>query len=114
MFPLFLSCFGRILFILSGNYNIHKSLNELNFGQILPWTTELPRLDRSKNQCCYFSSAVFHSILFILAGNDDIHESSKFGQIRPPTAELAALERLKNPHRLITGKTVLPLFLRVF
>ena len=95
MLQLFLSCFDRILFILSGNYNIHKSLNELNFGQILPWTTELPALERSKNQCCYFSSAVFHPILFILAGNDDIHESSKFGQIRPPTAELAALERLK-------------------
>ena len=36
--------------------------------------------------------------------------SSKFSQIRPPTAELAALERLKNPHRLLIGKTVLPLF----
>ena len=35
----------------------------------------------------------------------------KLGQIRPLTAELAALERLKNPHRLIMGKTVLPLFL---
>ena len=37
--------------------------------------------------------------------------SSKFSQIRPTTAELAALERLKNPHRLIMGKMVLPLFL---
>ena len=41
--------------------------------------------------------------------------SSKFGQIRLLTAELAALERLKkNPHRLIMGKTLLPLFLAVF
>ena len=33
----------------------------------------------------------------------------KFSQMGPPTAELHALERLKNPHRLIMGKTVLPL-----
>ena len=37
--------------------------------------------------------------------------SSNFGLIGPPTAELAALERLKNPHRLIMGKTMSPLFL---
>ena len=36
--------------------------------------------------------------------------SLKFSQIGLPTAELAALERLKNPHRLIMGKTMLPLF----
>ena len=36
--------------------------------------------------------------------------SSKFGQIRPLTAELTSLESLKNPHRLMMGKTVLPLF----
>ena len=39
-------------------------------------------------------------------------KGSNFGQIRPPTAELAALERLKkNPHRLIMGKTMSPIFL---
>ena len=36
--------------------------------------------------------------------------SSTFAQIGHPTAELGALERLKNPHRLIMGKTLLPLF----
>ena len=40
--------------------------------------------------------------------------SAKFVQIRILTAELAALGRLKNPHRLIMGKTVLPLFLSCF
>ena len=39
-------------------------------------------------------------------------KSSNFSLIGPPTAELAALERLeKNPHRLIMGKTVSPIFL---
>ena len=37
--------------------------------------------------------------------------SSNFGLIGPPTAELAALEDLKNPHRLIMGKMMSPLFL---
>ena len=37
--------------------------------------------------------------------------SSNFGLIGPPTAELAALESLKNPHRLIMGKMMSPLFL---
>ena len=38
--------------------------------------------------------------------------SSNFGVIGPLTAELAALERLKkNPHRLIMGKRMSPLFL---
>ena len=58
--------------------------------------------------------AVFHPIIFILAGNDDMHESLdefEFHLIGAPTAELAALERLKNPHSLIMGKMMLPLFL---
>ena len=36
---------------------------------------------------------------------------SNFGLIGPTTAELAALESLKNPHRLIIGKMMPPLFL---
>ena len=40
--------------------------------------------------------------------------SSKFGHNGPPTAELCAIEHLKKSHRLINGKTVLPLFLRSF
>ena len=37
-------------------------------------------------------------------------KSSNFSLIGPPTEELAALERLKNPHMLIMGKTMSPLF----
>ena len=37
--------------------------------------------------------------------------NSNFGMLIPLTAELAALERLKNPHRLIMGKMMSPLFL---
>ena len=37
--------------------------------------------------------------------------SSNFGLIGPLTAELAALESLKNPHMLIMGKAMSPLFL---
>ena len=40
-----------------------------------------------------------------------VRTSSNFGLIGPPTAELAALESLqKNPHRLIMGKMMSPLF----
>ena len=37
--------------------------------------------------------------------------SLNFGLIGPTTAELVALESLKNPHRLIMGKMMSPLFL---
>ena len=37
--------------------------------------------------------------------------SLNFGLIGPLTMELAALESLKNPHRLIMGKMMSPLFL---
>ena len=38
-------------------------------------------------------------------------KSSNFGLIGPPTAELAAFEHMKkNPHRLIMGKMMSPIF----
>ena len=68
--------------------------------------------------CCHFFSAVFEWIHFIVAGKDDIHESLdefEIGQIRLLTAELATLEDLeKNPHKLIMGIRVLPLFLSYY
>ena len=42
----FLERFDRIHFILAGNDDKHKSLNE--FGEIRPWTTELAVLERMK------------------------------------------------------------------
>ena len=37
----FLERFDWIHFILAGNDDIHKSLNEFKLGEIGPWTTEL-------------------------------------------------------------------------
>ena len=57
------------------------------FGQIRPWTTELPALERLKIDVAPFS-VVFHPILSILIGNDDMHKSSKEFKIRPdPTTD---------------------------
>ena len=110
--------FHRFLFILSGNDDIHKSLDEF---EILPdptLTTELPVLERPKNRCCHFFLAVFHLILFILTGNDDMHESSQEFKIRPdPITDCRVSYPWasgKNPHRPIIGKSVLPLFLCCF
>ena len=48
--PLFLDCFDGIHLILTGNDDIHKSLNVFKkFGQIRPRTTELAALKRLKN-----------------------------------------------------------------
>ena len=45
----FLSCFDQILFILAGNDDIHKSLDEF---KIRPDLT--PDQTASKNRCCHF------------------------------------------------------------
>ena len=66
----FLDCFDRILFILAGNEDIHKSLN---FGQIPPLTTELAALEHLKNQCHHVISIDIDPIFFKLAGNKDMH-----------------------------------------
>ena len=62
------------------------------------------------SQLFFIRSFLYLQIIMTCMG---ARRSSKFSQIRPLTAELhvAALERLKNPHRLIMGETVLPLFL---
>ena len=80
----FSNVFNQIHFILAGNDNIQKSLNELKFGEIRPWTTELAALERLKKKSytliiekmtsSHFST-IFHLILFILAGNEDMHKS---------------------------------------
>ena len=40
--------FDWIYFILAGNDDINKSLNEFEFGEIGPWTMELAALERLK------------------------------------------------------------------
>ena len=62
---------------------MHKSLDELNFSQIEPPTTELAALERLENshrlimgkRSHHIFSAVFDRILFILVGIEDIHKS---------------------------------------
>ena len=65
-----------------------------------------------------FFAAVFHPIHFILAGKNDMYKSSEEFEIqRDSTTDcgvICPLASEKNPHRLIMGKTVLPLFLSCF
>ena len=48
MSPIFSAVLDRILFMLAGNDNIHESLDEFEFGQILSGTTELAALEHLK------------------------------------------------------------------
>ena len=50
-----------------------KAWMSLNFGQILPLTTELAALERLKNRCHRFFSVAIISILFNFARNEDMH-----------------------------------------
>ena len=99
----FSAVFDQILFTLAGNVDIRKSLDD---RVTCPWA--------SKNRRCHFFLAVFHPILFILTGNDDMHESSEEFEIQPdPIIDCRVScpwASEKNPHRLLMGKTVLPLF----
>ena len=68
---IFSNVFDRIHFILAGNNDIHKSLNE--FGKIGPWNTELAALEclkkshrlimekKTSHFLRYFSSDPFHT-----------------------------------------------------
>ena len=59
---------------------------------------------------CFFIRSF--SYLQVLITYMRARTSLNFGLLGPLTAELAALERLKkNPHMLIMGKTMFPLFL---
>ena len=91
-------------------------MEELKFVQIRNPITELPALERQTIDVATFSR------LFSILSFSYLHVQvlltcmrawriSKFDQIRPPTAELAAHKCLKNPYILITGKSVLTLFL---
>ena len=83
MLPLYLGCFDWILFILTGNDNIQKSLDELEIGQIRPLVSiATDRVIMAKTVSPLFP-AVFHPILFILADNNDMHENSEELEIWP-------------------------------
>ena len=101
---LFLVAFDQILFILSGNEDMHKILDEFEFrsnlttdyGVSCPWASKniSHRLMMGK-WCLHASSFIFDWIIIKVVGNQDRHKSSvKFdlGQIRPLILELLALE----------------------
>ena len=75
--------YDGILFILTGNDDIHKSLDEF---EIWPDQTTGFRGSRlgynGKNGVTLFS-AVFHPILFILADYNKMHENSEEFEIWP-------------------------------
>ena len=90
-----------------------KAWMSLKFSQIQPLVSMVT--DRMGKRRLHFFSAVFHPFLFIrhvMMTCMRARKSSNFGLIGPSTAELAAIERLKkNPHKLIMGKTMSPIFL---
>ena len=57
------SFFYWIFFILAGNKDMHISLDITNFDQIRPLTTELPALERLKNQCIHTVNTLAPSFL---------------------------------------------------
>ena len=76
---------------------MHKSLGELNVGQIPPLNMELAALERLKNRRHHFFSVAIDPILLKLTSNEDMHNilhESNFGQIGQPTSELAALDKI--------------------
>ena len=96
----FSAVFDRILFILAGNEDIHKSLYEFEFrtdpttdyGVSCPWASK-----KSMSSCNlrWYWSDLFSNLL-VTRTCIILWMSSNFGQIGPPTTELAALERLRN------------------
>ena len=78
---IFSAVFDRILFILAGNEDMHKSLDDLNLGQIQipPLNMELAALERRH----HFFSVAIDPILFKLAGNEDMHNILDEFEFRP-------------------------------
>ena len=78
----FSAVFDQILFILAGNEDMHKSLDEFEFrpdqttelGQIPPLTMKLAALERLKNRRHHF---------FSVAGNEDMHNILDEFEFRP-------------------------------
>ena len=60
-----------------------KAYMSLNFGQILPLTTELAALERLKNRCHQVIFVDIDPIFFKLAGNKDMHNIMNEFEFRP-------------------------------
>ena len=96
-----------------------KAWMRSNFGQIPPLTTELPALERLKNQCLHFFSVAIDPNLLKLSGKEAIHNILDELEFQPDLTtnnELAALVYLK--YTLYTymywGKCCLNFFSIVF
>ena len=88
--------FEWTFFILAGNKDIYKSLDDFKF---LPNSTTDYRVECLKNQCLQFFSVAIDLILFNLQMRRKCIISwmySNFGQIGRQTTDLAALEHPKN------------------
>ena len=60
-----------------------KAYMSLNFGQILPLTTELAALERLKNRCHHVISVDIDPIFIELASNKDTHNIMNEFEFRP-------------------------------
>ena len=90
MLPLFSVVLDGIIFILTGNDDIHKSLDEFEIwpDQTIGFHKWQQIGLQWQKRCHNFFSAVFHPILFILADNNDKHENSEDFAIWPdPTTD---------------------------
>ena len=115
---LFSAVFDRILFILAGNEDIHKSLYEFEFrtdpttdyGVSCSWA--------SKNRCHHVISVDVDPILFKLASNKDMHNIMNEFEFRPDRTTDYGVScpwaSTKYPHRLTMGKMVFPRFSLLF
>ena len=65
----------RILFLLAGNDNIHKSLDEFEIWPDFTTGFHGNRCYSLKNGVAYFSRLFLMGSFFILTGNGDIHKS---------------------------------------
>ena len=83
MSPPFLGCFRSDSFYTCRNEDMHKILDEFEFRQIGPLTTELAALERLKNPhrlimgkwCRHASLFIFERIIIKVAGNQEKHKS---------------------------------------
>ena len=96
-----------------------KAYMSLNFGQILPVTTELAALERLKNRCHHVISVDIDPIFFKLAGNKDMHNIMNEFEFRPDrTTDYGVscpwASKRNTPIDLIMWKMVFPLFLCCF
>ena len=66
--------FSPLLFILAGNEDMHKSLNQFEFRPDPTSDYGVTAFEPLQNRCHHFFLVAFDPILFKLAGNEDMNE----------------------------------------